>query len=171
MEKIYKTFEECMKDQPGTRYADFYEDGIHVLVMRGPFSLCAYLGIPQGHPLAGFNYEDIPLRVHGGLTFGKEGDGDWRPAGEYWYGWDYAHAGDFAFYDLVYQNAIQKMTAKDHKWARIKGHKWTPDEVIEEARNALYDFVKLVRWAETIARKESEKNEKEKKDEGKRDNF
>lgn len=52
---------------------DWYEDGIRCQIVRGPCALCAYLGVPLDHPIANKNYEDIPLSVHYGLTFGSAG--------------------------------------------------------------------------------------------------
>ncbi len=81
--------------------------GYACLIRKGCGSLCAYIGLPHDHPLAGLGcgaeeaYETF--EVHGGLTFSDWGTSDdvatgWRP-GWYWYGWDYAHGGDlFTFY-------------------------------------------------------------------------
>ena len=73
------------------------------LVLRGPGALCAYLGLPSDHPLAGKDYEEVDdkLDVHGGLTFSGEASkiindpSFWQ---YYLFGWDYAHAGDYSFY-------------------------------------------------------------------------
>ena len=86
--------------------------------------LCGYVGITEGHPwfekecnqcLIGCKgqrkelgecltwdctwEEEHPspqslIEVHGGLTFSGLGDGEWRPAGYWWFGFDCAHAGD-----------------------------------------------------------------------------
>jgi hypothetical protein len=81
-----------------TPLLDFEHAGVRCLVIEGPVgALCAYVGVPADHPLAGKSDTDPALddlSVHGGLTFADEGDGRYRPAGWYWYGWDYAHAGD-----------------------------------------------------------------------------
>ena len=63
------------------------------LVLRGPFSLCAYLGVPQQHWLA--DIDDLEFPCHWGVTFRQAGDGALWPAGWFWFGWDYGHAGDF----------------------------------------------------------------------------
>jgi hypothetical protein len=72
---------------------------------------CGYVGLPPGHPLHGFDYEQAPeardIEVHGGLTFADkcaEGSEDeprichvpapGRPADVWWLGFDCAHAGD-----------------------------------------------------------------------------
>jgi len=131
-----KTFEETANDESGTIYKDWYEKGVRCIIMRGPCSLCAYLGILETHPLANRNYDDIPLEVHGGLTFSDRGD-SYRPKGFYWYGWDYAHSGDYPFYNLKYPI-----------YESGSGKKWTVEEVEAEVRYALPDFKKLMKIAE-----------------------
>ena len=61
-------------------------------------ALCGYVGIPKDHLFWGIGYQghnddidSISQEVHGGLTYGQEGDDG------YWYfGFDTSHAGDFA---------------------------------------------------------------------------
>lgn len=33
-----------------------------------------YVAVPRGHPFFGKNYDDVPVQVHGGLTFGYSGE-------------------------------------------------------------------------------------------------
>ena len=57
-------------DEVGRIVFDKFEDGIRFIVMRGPASWCAYVGIPNDHPLAGFDYDSLAdINAHGGLTF------------------------------------------------------------------------------------------------------
>lgn len=50
--------------------------------------LCGYICIPPEHPFYKKRYDDIPIDVHGGLTYGKsEGD-------DYYIGFDCAHFSD-----------------------------------------------------------------------------
>jgi len=72
------------------------EDGLPCAIRRTDDigHLCGYVGIPADHPVAGTPYTDLPLRVHGGLTYSKPGDGDYLPEGHWWVGFDCAHAGD-----------------------------------------------------------------------------
>lgn len=138
-----KTFAELAQDEAGTIYEDGYENGVRYLIMRGPAALCAYVGVPADHPLAGHSYDDLSLECHGGLTFGGEGGGkgSW-PAGWYWYGWDYGHAGDKSFYDL-----------KEGMAWRADDREWTVEDVQKEIWHVTYYFAKLVKLAEDIARK------------------
>lgn len=128
----------------GTVLKDFYEEGVRVLVVRGPASLCAYIGIPKNHPLAGFCSDDIPLSCHGGLTYSGEGIKG-SPGGHYWYGWDYAHLGDACVYQYDKETG-----AYVYDYQGEKDKKWTVDEVVEEARWVAWDFVKLAKLAEAI---------------------
>lgn len=74
--------------------------GYKCRIKRNPITgtLCGYVGIPKGHRFWGIGYEEshvelseIEADVHGGLTYSAEGDDG------YWYfGFDTAHADDFA---------------------------------------------------------------------------
>ena len=53
-----------------------------------------YVRIAEGHPFYDMNYMDIPVSVHGGLTFGDHVmDSTHFPDG-HWVGFDTAHYGD-----------------------------------------------------------------------------
>lgn len=138
-----KTFEAIAEDEVGTVYVDRWEDGARFVVLRGPSALCAYLGVPPTHPIAGHSYDDLPVSAHGGLTYaGDQLKG--LDGGLYWYGWDYAHAGDRSFYDLKYPEMISRVAGD---------HAWTPDKVDEDSWEAIYEFKSLMRLAEAIAKK------------------
>ena len=132
------SFKELAGLESGTILEDAYENGVRYLIMRGPCALCAYVGVPLDHPLAGKDYDSIPLDCHYGLTFAKEGAEDnYRPAGWFWYGWDYGHSGDRAFYDL-----------KDN---RGRGDvEWDVSMVKEQIRGVTYDFNKLMDLTESV---------------------
>jgi hypothetical protein len=128
--EIDKSFVECSKDKPGTIYADWTDGDFRCLIMRGPDSLCAYIGVPKGHPFYGKGYNDINIECHGGLTFSEPAHDKW-PDGFWWFGWDYAHFGDAAFYDL------------DHGGIGSADLPWEPScvkqqftDVIKQFRNA-----------------------------------
>lgn len=115
-------------ERPTPTVHDEQREGVRVLVLhtRGAH-YCAYLGVPDGHPLAGFDYGAVPLSVHGGLTFagGFEDRKGW-----WFYGWDYAHLGD-----------------DDVK----------PERVKEDALAAIYDFRQLAALCEEVSRRASVK--------------
>jgi len=134
-----------IKEKPsGTILHDEFDEGIRFIVMRGPCSLCAYVGVPIDHPLAGFNYEDLQVRAHGGLTFagGGKGDGKYRPKDFYWYGWDYGHSGDKAFY---YDDYPELLNPDDREWLI--------EDVIADSWETISDFKELAKLAEKIKSK------------------
>jgi len=140
------TWEEVVNADYGHVYIDRFEDGLRFLVLRGPGSLCAYVGLAKDHPLAGKSYDDLPVDCHGGLTY--SGDSlKGAPEGYWWYGWDYAHCDDQSTYT-----------------DRIEGKQWTPEEVDKDSWHALYDFKKLVRLAEQIARRPVRRSDGERHD-------
>lgn len=122
----------------GTVLRDWMDDGIRILILRGPFHPCVYLGIPEKHPLAGYGYDDVPIQCHGGLTFADYGDGKWRPKGYYWFGYDYGHCDDFMF--------------SEHS-LNERGKKWTLKEIKSDSWGAVYDLSKIMRLSEKIAQK------------------
>ena len=135
------SWEEMCKDESRTTYRDWYEDGVRCLIVRGPGGLCAYLGVPIDHHLSGRGYDNIPLDCHGGLTYSGEGDGKYRPKNWYWYGWDYSHSGDYAFY-YDQDPLVGKFNHGEEK-------KWLVDEVESEVRMVVRDFKKLMTLVET----------------------
>lgn len=70
---------------------------------------CGYVGVSEGHPHFGQNYNDVNVDVHGGLTFAdfcnKEGDeatsichvpGPGESDRVFWFGFDCGHAWDLS---------------------------------------------------------------------------
>lgn len=140
------SWEEALAAPKGKILFDEFDEGLRFIVMRGPAALCAYVGIPLDHPLAGQSYDNLPVRAHGGLTFASEGTDHW-PAGLFWYGWDYAHCNDANFYSDEIPSLAQRPADK----------KWTVDEVVADSWETLYDFRHLLKLAEAIARKVNER--------------
>ena len=76
--------------------------GYPCLVVRGPMgSLCGYVGVPEGHPAHGKDYDSVGAHAHGGLTFSDTCGGNIchvPQPGEsdhvWWLGFDCAHSGD-----------------------------------------------------------------------------
>lgn len=53
-----------------------------------------YVRIAEGHKYYGKTYDDIPINVHGGLTFGDHIMDNDKWSDGYWVGFDTAHYGD-----------------------------------------------------------------------------
>ena len=88
------------------------EDGIQWATCRAPLygAINGYVRIPDGHPWAGLDYDDIDVKVHGGLTFG---DGEWI-------GFDALHLGDY------WPGQPYGLSAGDRYW--------TAEQVADETR-------------------------------------
>ena len=125
---------------------DWYEDGVRRLILNMKGShFTQYIGIPKGHPLAGFSYDDIPLNCHYGLTFSGEGEGKLTAKDFYWYGWDYAHSGDYTYFEKMKNDKLFKKSNNEKDW--------TFKEVIEDGRDVVYDFKRLIKLSERITNK------------------
>lgn len=57
-----------------------------LIVRNGSGALCGYVGVPEGHPYFGLEYDSIPgdLHVHGGVTFTNS---CYEPTRERWDAW------------------------------------------------------------------------------------
>jgi len=130
------TFDEAKALPIGTVFVDRFDEGVRFIIMRGPCSLCAYIGVPSDHPLAGHPYDNVRIDCHGGLTFSDKFT-DKFP-GWYFYGWDYGHCGDKPFYERSYEGSDKA---------------WSVDDVDKDSWSAIYDFKRLIRLSEDIARK------------------
>lgn len=107
-----------------------YAEGLRWMVVNGPFgSFNAYVGIPVASDSAGLSYHDLDTdelcpQPHGGWTFSSSGDGTYRPEGWWWYGWDYAHGGDY-------------VPGLSYAGSEFEGYRWTLDEVVQEVAELL----------------------------------
>lgn len=83
------------KDEPDSK--DFNAHGFRCALRRGPKSLghwCGYVGIPETHRVFGLDYDNVPVEVHGGLTYAGDRCPGEKPDGLWWVGFDCAHLGD-----------------------------------------------------------------------------
>lgn len=117
----YRKFDEPSRKRhfvaAGTSYGfDYY------VVNQGGSHPCAYVVLHKGHVFNGVEYDDIPVKCHGGLTYGSSSlEGVKLEDGEYVIGWDYAHWGDF----------IAGMDAVDSD-KQVPPNKWTTEEIVNE---------------------------------------
>ena len=79
-------------DEPDTAEWTDETTDLRCYIVRNKFSgsWLGYVMVPVGHPMHGKGYDDLDLRVHGGVTFSGDKKGD----GAHWLGFDCAHAGD-----------------------------------------------------------------------------
>lgn len=84
--------------------------GLPCLITRAHHgAMCGYVGVPEGHPYYGKDYSGLPLDAHGGITFAAPCDpsepeatgvchipGPGEPDHVWWFGFDCAHAHDYA---------------------------------------------------------------------------
>lgn len=72
-------------------YYLYSEDGFTCEIKRqGELGhLCGYVTLPKGHKFNGLHYDEIPVSVHGGLTYANNLEN-----GEWVIGFDCAHSGD-----------------------------------------------------------------------------
>jgi len=112
--------------------------GIEYLIISYGTHPCAYIKVPRDHKYYGVDYNEVPLYVHGGLTFGDDLaylNTDIELVinkADYWLGWDYAHAGDFTGYYLTSGSPIL-----------MQEKKWTTDEIFKQVIQAIDEFKKL----------------------------
>ena len=92
---------------------------------------CAYLGVSSRHKIYGKNEEKLALNVHGGLTYGEVGNGNPFSKYRYWFGWDYAHSGDFLGFDI------------GHKHFGKNDKKWTYPEILKHVLEAIKEIEAL----------------------------
>jgi hypothetical protein len=138
------TWEDVVAAEVGKVFVDRFDDGVRFLIMRGPFHLCAYVGCPISHPLAGLDYDSIPLACHGGLTFASAGGEGPFPKDFYWYGWDYGHCDDYM---------ISESHSSSYAVMNERQTKWGVKEVEDDSYSAICEFRKMMRLAENIADK------------------
>ena len=97
------------QDEPDKEQWPDETTGLACLIKRNHFgALCGYVGIPEGHPWHGKDYDEIGADVHGGLTYAdscEEGPEDrtichvpapGEPEPLWWLGFDCHHAWDIA---------------------------------------------------------------------------
>lgn len=53
-----------------------------------------YVGVPEGHPWYGKDYDHIEVDIHGGLTYSNDCLPLCKPDGLWWVGFDTVHYGD-----------------------------------------------------------------------------
>ena len=118
-------------------YLEMSEDGYGICIVNCRHDHpCGYVTFPGIEKVGDYdNFYVKNAEVHGGFTFlGKLNPDLWKELWAYvadpdkyrdiiWIGWDYAHLGDYALFDVF-----------------DEGHKWTTDEVLAEAKAIMKDI-------------------------------
>lgn len=108
-------------------FEDTYKNIDFVIVSYGTHP-CAYIKIPESNKYYNIDYlkadELLNFPVNGGLTF-YGGLSKLNKDGR-WYGWDYAHCGDYCGYEEAFLEDL-----------RTGGKKWTTEEIYEEVKAAI----------------------------------
>lgn len=69
----------------------------------------AYIKVPKESNYFNSDYNDIPINIHGGLTYGNTENNN-----EFWVGWDYAHIGDYCYdFFTIFNSEERKYTVDD----------------------------------------------------------
>lgn len=90
--------------------------GLPCLIVRNQLgSLCGYVAVEPGHPMHGKDYDEVPVTVHGGLTFADSCNESGpveqsvchvpepgKPSDVWWFGFDCAHYDDASPVTLRY---------------------------------------------------------------------
>lgn len=93
---------------------------------------CGYVAVTSGHPWFGQDYDDVEPRprVHGGLTYARPG----TVPGEWWLGFDCAHAGDAPDPELPGYPSWLQVEGQDYGVLRTTGY--VVDECLALIRQA-----------------------------------
>ena len=123
---------------------DFYQKPRYEVVGYGIYKdvKWAIVSIRGSHPCAYIqdmfdwgkydNFDDIPLRVHGGVTFYDNCYFNKEEENVKYIGWDYAHCDDFIAYPEM--PSLEDLNCK----------KWTYDEVKQDVYNAIDQMLKEI---------------------------
>jgi hypothetical protein len=98
-----------------------------------------YVRVPPGHPMHSKHYDDVPVEVHGGLTFGRIEPCAHEDGTGYWFGFDCAHYDDASYDPLNLPDYQREFRAKHPEFDHLHEmeHYWTQREVeIETERLA-----------------------------------
>lgn len=110
--------------------------GYEFAVMNLGTHPCCYIKLPKGHKYYGKNYNDIPLSVHGGLTYSEKHlwvTEDVIDETGWWIGWDYAHIGDYLGFESVFRHEYEPPNKL-----------WTIEELEQDCRNAIDELIEIM---------------------------
>lgn len=109
--------------------------GYEYAILNLGYHPCAYVGIPKGHSLYKKEYSQASYEIscHGGFTYAAKGLVAVGMMKDKWVlGWDYAHAYDYAGYNInfpEYDFSFEK--------------KWTTEEILNEVHDVIDQIINL----------------------------
>ena len=137
----YPTWEELLKMPSGTILKHWKDGMLDIIIMRGPSSLCAYIGVPKDHPLSGKGYITVNLKCYCGLTYGNPtSPNNYKDSEHYYFGWHYDRENDYCFY---YDHPI--LSKYDHSHYK----KWLLQDVEKDMEESIIHFKKTI-WLSNI---------------------
>jgi hypothetical protein len=124
---------------------------LRALVINGFAGYCGYIGVPEEHCLA--DMDGLTFQCHGDITFRGHGDGDLRPEGWYWYGWDYQHLGcdKLNYQDGGVQELLPPELAKLLEQANRGTKEWTVPEIEQDLMDVAMELWDALKVAEKVA--------------------
>lgn len=102
--------------------------GLRCAVCKGTVALCGYVMVPESHLYYGKGYDNVDVRVHGGLTFADGFHSGW------WFGFDCAHSGDAMAMaiDMPLSEEDEKMLRGVFSDMRRGERVWEIEDVVKE---------------------------------------
>lgn len=83
--------------------------------------LCGYVGVTKRHRDYGKSKDEIPVEVHGGVTYAKKGYGGVLETNLWWIGFDCAHYGDLApAWGGPARNSLEALVYRDFDYVRAQ---------------------------------------------------
>lgn len=102
--------------------------GYEYIIAKSDVCFLAYIKLPNSSKFYNIDYDDIPLLVHGGLTY----CGDRLNDDDFWIGWDYGHLGDKPLID----NSSWFFKEKNTRM-------WTVPEIFQHIMTAIDQLILL----------------------------
>lgn len=131
---------------------DFVHEGFACFINRAPLGVwCGYVGVPEGHPWFGKQYDNISADVHGGLTYSALCHGELchvpqpgMPDHVWWLGFDCGHYMDLVPKMITLEATVLKDLPRTHHGIYKDQHYVTREtqRLAEQARAVALDITK-----------------------------
>lgn len=111
-----------------------YEGYKYFIALVAKMWYCAYVILPKKSKYYKVeDYDNIPIEVHGGLTFANK---HCLVRNQWCIGWDYAHIGDYIPLFGDYRDEMEDGFG-------MPPHKWEPDEIEYDCKNVIEQLREL----------------------------